>query len=92
MRQAILLVAAAIFAAAPLCAQDREIRPAENLVVDSIAKIPMVLAETAGRYGAYRSGGLADWHPERREMLISTRFGDTPQLHRKFPSENRGGC
>jgi len=81
MRQAILLVAAAIFAVAPLCAQDREIRPAENLVVDSIAKIPMVLAETAGRYGAYRAAWLADWHPERREMLISTRFGDTPQLH-----------
>jgi len=24
---------------------------------------------------------FADWNPLRREMLISTRFGDTPQLH-----------
>ena len=35
----------------------------------------------AGRYGAYRSAGLADWNPAKREMLIATRFGDTPQLH-----------
>jgi dipeptidyl aminopeptidase/acylaminoacyl peptidase len=37
--------------------------------------------ETAGRYGSYRGANLADWNPVRREMLISTRFGDTPQLH-----------
>src|ERR1700737_2785079 len=57
------------------------IAPAENLIVDGIPKIPAALAETAGRYGSYRSASLADWHPARREMLISTRFAETPQLH-----------
>ena len=30
---------------------------------------------------SYRSASLADWNPTEREMLIATRFGDTPQLH-----------
>jgi len=61
--------------------QEAVIAPAENLVVDSVPKIPASLADAAGRYGSYRSANLADWHPTRREMLIATRFGDTAQLH-----------
>ena len=34
------------------------------------------------RYTESRAATLADWHPTRREVLISTRFGNTPQLHR----------
>ena len=61
--------------------QEAVIAPAENLVVDSVPKIPASLADAAGRYGSYRSANLADWHPTRREILIATRFGDTAQLH-----------
>ena len=39
------------------------------------------MAETAGRYGAYRSAAVVDWHPTERSILINTRFGETPQLH-----------
>ena len=71
-------------------AQEAVIAPAENLVVEGVPKIPASLAETAGRYGSYRSARLADWHPARREMLIATRFGDTPQLHLvKMPGGER---
>jgi len=69
------------FAAWSLPAQQATITPAENLIVDGVPPIPASLAETAGRYGSYRAASLADWHPTRREMLIATRFGDTPQLH-----------
>ena len=69
------------FAAWSLPAQQATITPAENLIVDGVPPIPASLAETAGRYGSYRAASLADWHPTRREMLISTRFADTPQLH-----------
>jgi dipeptidyl aminopeptidase/acylaminoacyl peptidase len=62
-------------------AQEAVIAPADNLVVEGVPRIPASLAETAGRYGSYRAAALADWHPTRREMLIATRFGDTPQLH-----------
>src|ERR1700689_3807751 len=74
-------LAFATFVAQPAMAQEGTIAPAENLVVDGVPAIPASLAETAGRYGSYRSATLADWHPTRREMLIATRFGDTPQLH-----------
>jgi dipeptidyl aminopeptidase/acylaminoacyl peptidase len=71
-------------------AQEATIAPADNLVVDGVPKIPASVAEVAGRYGSYRSASLADWHPTRREMLIATRFGDTPQLHLvKMPGGER---
>ncbi|HSD28977.1 MAG TPA: S9 family peptidase [Vicinamibacteria bacterium] len=57
------------------------IRPADNLVTDGIPEIPAAIAEAVGRYTEFRSAGFAGWHPSRREMLISTRFGDTPQIH-----------
>jgi dipeptidyl aminopeptidase/acylaminoacyl peptidase len=61
--------------------QDATIAPGENLVVDGVPPIPASLADTAGRYSSYRGATLVDWHPLRRELLIATRFGDTPQLH-----------
>ena len=77
----VMAFALATFVAQPVVAQEGTIAPAENLVVDGVPAIPASLAETAGRYGSYRSAILADWHPTRREMLIATRFGDVDQLH-----------
>jgi len=74
-------LALAVLAVLPLRAQDSYITPADNLIVDGVPKIPSSIAETAGRYGSYRTAGLADWHPTKREMLIATRFAETPQFH-----------
>jgi dipeptidyl aminopeptidase/acylaminoacyl peptidase len=65
----------------PLFAQEATIPLPEAIVAEGVPKIPAEVSETAGRYGSYRSAGLADWNPAKREMLIATRFGDTPQLH-----------
>ncbi len=81
MKRIRLLLAVSILLALPARAQDTYLTPTDNLVVDGVPKIPATLAETAGRYGSYRSANLADWHPSKREMLISTRFAETPQLH-----------
>ncbi|MFY8058486.1 MAG: hypothetical protein ACOVRM_12140, partial [Planctomycetaceae bacterium] len=62
-------------------AQTALIRPNENLVAEGIPEIPAVLAEKVQRYTESRSASFAAWHPQRREMLISTRFGNTPQIH-----------
>ncbi len=62
-------------------AQTGEIVPNENLVTDGIPKIPAAVAEAVGRYTEFRSAGFLGWHPTRREMLITTRFGDTNQVH-----------
>jgi len=80
-RKVIVALAAIAISAACGLAQEGIIALGENLVVDGVPPIPASVAESAGRYGSYRGAMLADWHPTRREMLIATRFGDTPQLH-----------
>lgn len=70
----------------PLSGQTQQppavITPGDNLVVDGVPQIPAALAASVRRYTESRAAGLSDWHPTRREMLISTRFGNTPQIHR----------
>ncbi len=85
MRRLYALVAAAIFAS-PLAAPAQQ-RPAvlslpDNLVAEGIPPIPASLVATVRKYTEFRSASLADWHPSRREILISTRFGNAAQLHR----------
>jgi dipeptidyl aminopeptidase/acylaminoacyl peptidase len=77
----VVLAAIFLWSIAGLQAQEAVVAPPENLVVEGVPKIPASLAETAGRYGEYRYAGLADWHPAKRNILISTRFAETPQLH-----------
>jgi dipeptidyl aminopeptidase/acylaminoacyl peptidase len=78
-----LLTASALLSvgSAGLMAQEQALSAPESIMADGVPGVPESLAAMAGRYGAYRSAGLADWNPAKREMLIATRFGDTPQLH-----------
>lgn len=62
-------------------AQEDVIVPGDNLIIEGIPKIPASLADEVGRYSEFRYAGFASWHPVKREMLISTRFGDTYQVH-----------
>ena len=50
-------------------------------MVEGIPKIPASLAETVERYTNFRGASLGSWDPVKREMLISTRFADTAQIH-----------
>src|SRR6266576_3105379 len=63
--------------------------PAENLVIDGVPPIPADLVEQIGRYTESRTAVFQDWHPTKVEMLIGTRFGDVPQIHRV---SNPGGA
>jgi dipeptidyl aminopeptidase/acylaminoacyl peptidase len=81
------LMQSCVFLSLPLllaAAQPAEnvVAPGENLVVQGIPPVPVELAESVGRYTEFRAATLASWHPTRREMLINTRFADTPQVHR----------
>src|ERR1700721_1632200 len=72
------------------CAQSDQILPHENLAVEGVPPIPSSLATSVERYGNYRGASLASWHPARREMLISTRFADVPEIHLvKMPGGDR---
>ena len=53
----------------------------ENLVVEGVPEIPAALQADAGRYLEFRTAAFQGWHPQRREMLITTRFADSAQLH-----------
>jgi dipeptidyl aminopeptidase/acylaminoacyl peptidase len=53
----------------------------DNLVAEGIPPIPADLKADVARYLEFRGAAFNSWHPTRREMLISTRFADTPQLH-----------
>ena len=64
------------------CAQSDETSSGDNLVVEGIPPIPQTLAETVDRYTEFRAAHFSDWNPVRREMLITTRFGDAAQTHR----------
>jgi dipeptidyl aminopeptidase/acylaminoacyl peptidase len=57
------------------------VTPGDNLVTTGIPPIPTALAQSVERYTNFRAASLASWHPTRREMLISTRFGDVAQVH-----------
>ncbi len=57
------------------------VKPGDNLVLENIPPVPLSVAEQTARYGESRSAALLDWNPVRREMLIATRFADTPQVH-----------
>lgn len=76
-----LLASAPFFIGAQESPKEPVIAAPESLVVDGIPRLPVSLAEAAGRYGENRSAFPADWHPVRKEMLIGTRFGNTFQAH-----------
>ncbi|HCY89985.1 MAG TPA: hypothetical protein DHV17_06975, partial [Chitinophagaceae bacterium] len=64
-----------------LAQQPAVIAPGNNLIVDGIPSIPLSIKEEMQFYSESRSAGFAGWHPINRSMLISTRFGNTNQLH-----------
>ncbi|HYE30590.1 MAG TPA: S9 family peptidase [Methylomirabilota bacterium] len=53
----------------------------DNLVVEGVPPIPQELRTQAAPYLESRVAGFAGWHPTRREMLITTRFAESAQLH-----------
>ncbi len=53
-----------------------------NLHGEGVPPIPSALTEELDHYNNIRAAALLDWHPVKREILISTRFGDVPQVHR----------
>jgi dipeptidyl aminopeptidase/acylaminoacyl peptidase len=78
----LLALALPAIAAAVTAQQPDTISIPETLVADGLPPIPKDLVEQVRLYTEYRSAGLVDWHPTRREMLIATRFASTPQIHR----------
>jgi dipeptidyl aminopeptidase/acylaminoacyl peptidase len=62
----------------------------ENLVLEGVPPIPPELRSSVAPYLEFRTAVFRSWHPVKREMLITTRFADTMQLHHiKMPGGAR---
>jgi len=81
MKKLLRLLAVPLLIVSFAAAQNDTVAPNENLVVEGIPSIPASLATTVERYNNFRWAHLYDWNPVRREILITTRFADTNQLH-----------
>ncbi|MEX2168370.1 MAG: S9 family peptidase [Pirellulales bacterium] len=57
------------------------IEPGEQLFTENIPPIPVSLADEVRRYTESRAASFQDGHPTKRELLISTRFANTAQIH-----------
>jgi dipeptidyl aminopeptidase/acylaminoacyl peptidase len=77
-----LLTACTFMPAQDGAAQTKVLNPGENLVTEGLPPIPASLVDDVRRYTEFRFASLADWHPISREILISTRFANTAQIHR----------
>ena len=76
MRPSLVALALMLFPPAGLRAQ-----VPDNLVVEGVPAITPELRADVGRYLEFRAATFNGWHPTRREMLVTTRFADVPQLH-----------
>ena len=68
---ALALFATAVVAQTP--AQPEVVAPNPNLLIEGIPAIPQSLATRVGGYSDFRGHSFSDWHPVRREMLVSHR-------------------
>lgn len=78
---AIILACALAPTAAFAQASDVVERPAA-LIADGLPAIPAAMAAETRPYMEFRTAGFAGWNAADRSMLISTRFGNTAQIHR----------
>jgi hypothetical protein len=90
MKRAWMLSVVLLATCVVLAQQPATISPNEALIMDGVPPIPASIAERADAYTNYRMANVFDWHPQRREMLIGSRFADTTQVHRvKMPGGAR---
>lgn len=73
-----------------LFAQPSTIPVAENLVAEGIPALSASIVNETKGYTESRAASFVAWHPLKKEVLISTRFGNSNQLHYvKMPGGDR---
>ena len=62
--------------------QKNLVLPNENLITENIAPISKEFAQKVKKYSESRGASLVAIHPTKNEIIMSTRFGSTNQLHK----------
>src|SRR5262245_4922219 len=78
----IIVVALALFALPCSSAWAQVAAKPAALEADGIPDVPAELAARTRPYLEYRTATFMSWHPTDHSMLITTRFGNTNQVHR----------
>jgi dipeptidyl aminopeptidase/acylaminoacyl peptidase len=76
----LILIPVFIFATC-LNAQQPVIQVRDNLVIEGIPALPASLIDEVNAYTESRGAGFCSWHPLKKEILITTRFGNSNQIH-----------
>jgi dipeptidyl aminopeptidase/acylaminoacyl peptidase len=85
----LILIPTFIFATC-LNAQQPVIQVRDNLVIEGIPALPSSLIDEVNAYTESRGAGFCSWHPLKKEILITTRFGNSNQIHHlEFPGGAR---
>jgi dipeptidyl aminopeptidase/acylaminoacyl peptidase len=77
--QKILFVLAILLIPAVSLAQDK--KEIGNLITENVPDIPSELKERMNQYQNARGASPSSWSPDGKSMLMSTRFGETSQIH-----------
>jgi len=90
MRSFYATLLAFLISASLLAQTTKNIPVANNLVTEGIPALPASIIDEVKPYTEARGAGLAAWHPVKKQMIISTRFGNANQLHFvKMPGGDR---
>ena len=83
-RLAASLLATALLAACATPPASTSITPPSALLLQGVPPVPRSLADAVERYTDFAGHSLVDWHPSKRELLVSHRpaGGNTNQLYR----------
>lgn len=76
---AALLCLFPLWATPPLAADER--RELGNLTLEGVPEIPSSIRDRLRQYQHTRRAALRGWHPSGEGIIVSTRFGETSQVH-----------
>jgi dipeptidyl aminopeptidase/acylaminoacyl peptidase len=62
-------------------AQEKTVTVPPGIKVEGMPPIPQSIEDGLARYTQFREAELLDWHPTKRQILIQTAFGNSPQIH-----------
>jgi dipeptidyl aminopeptidase/acylaminoacyl peptidase len=88
MKRSLTLIVFFVTLSVTIFAQEK--REVGNLLMEGVPEISPQVIERMNQYQNVRGAFLSSWSPDGKGMLISTRFAETPQLHKvEFPGGDR---
>lgn len=81
MKRSLLIIVGIFGSMIGFCQSTTYLPEPENMVLQGVAPIKASLPDLVRPYTESRAASLVAWHPIKKTMLITTRFGNTNQLH-----------